>query len=242
MRFDMSNYQSNKDIPNLIGSLETGSPGLLAKAVRQNPYGVLLLDEIEKANKDLLNIFLTILDEGYFTDGFGKRVDCKNLAIIATSNAGSDIIFSQLEVMGVPNQGSHQRAEFFQPAAGSSTGGKDEGQAPSQHIVNYLVEKKIFSPEFINRFDAVVSFNPLDLNSAKQVGQKMIKKISDDIYSLHKIKLTVSNEFLNELISKGYDQKFGARNLERLIRDQIEDRIAKLVLEEKTKSGDTIQL
>src|SRR5690606_2723419 len=89
IRFDMSLYQSKDDIPKLLGSIETLNPGLLTNAIRENPYGVLLLDEMEKAHPDLLNIFLTVLDEGYFTDGYGQNVDCKNLVIIATSNAGA---------------------------------------------------------------------------------------------------------------------------------------------------------
>lgn len=217
VRFDMSNFQSTDDIPKLIGSLDTGNPGLLAKAIRENPYGVLLLDEIEKANKDLLNIFLTMLDEGYFTDGFGKRVDCKNLAIIATSNAGSDRLF--LNPQGSREQNSNP-----------------EG------LINYLIEQKTFSPEFLNRFDEVITFNSLDRNSVKEIGRRMIQRISEDIYVLHKVKLTVSGEYLNDLINRGYDQKFGARNLERLLRDQIEDKIAKLVLEDKAKPGQSINL
>ena len=216
-RFDMSNYQSTADIPKLIGSLDTGNPGLLAKAIRESPYGVLLLDEIEKANKDLINIFLTVLDEAYFTDGFGKRIDCKNLVIIATSNAGSDLLF-------INPQGS--RGQYSNP----------EG------LINYLIEQKIFSPEFLNRFDAVIAYNPLGPDSAKQIAQKMIQKISEDIYNLHKVKLNISDTFLSELIKKGYDEKFGARNLERLLRDEVEDKIAKLVLEGTTKEGETINL
>ena len=216
-RFDMSNYQSTDDIPKLIGSLDTGNPGLLAKAIRESPYGVLLLDEIEKANKDLINIFLTVLDEAYFTDGFGKRVDCKNLVIIATSNAGSEHIYKLIATDSVD---------------------KDV----NKDLVNYLIEQKIFAPEFLNRFDAVIAYNPLDPDSAKQIAQKMIQKISGDIYTLHKVKLNISDTFLTELIKKGYDEKFGARNLERLLRDEVEDKIAKLVLEGKTKEGEIITL
>jgi len=96
IRFDMSEYQSKSDILRLIGDVSTGYPGLMTQAIREQPFGVLLLDEIEKADKDLLNIFLTILDEGYFTYGAGKRVDCKNLVIIATSNAGSDLLINPI--------------------------------------------------------------------------------------------------------------------------------------------------
>lgn len=208
-RFDMSLYQSKNDIDNLIGSLDTSHPGLLAKAVRENPYGVLLLDEIEKADKDLINIFLTVLDEGYFTDGFGKRVDCKNLVIIATSNAGSDIIYQQ---------------------------------KADANLINFLVEKKIFSPEFLNRFDGVITYLPLTETSIVEIARKMINKISDDIYKLYRVKLTVSDQFLKQIIEKGYDPKFGARNMERIIRKEIEDQVARLILENKAKEEEVINL
>ncbi|OGK41760.1 hypothetical protein A3A46_00785 [Candidatus Roizmanbacteria bacterium RIFCSPLOWO2_01_FULL_37_13] len=227
LRFDMSNYQSTSDIPKLIGSLDTGNPGLLAKAIRESPFGVLLLDEIEKANKDLLNIFLTVLDEGYFTDGFGKRVDCKNLVIIATSNAGSDFIYTRQQ---------DRTSEVEEERSDGKTSEVNKG------LVDYLIEQKIFSPEFLNRFDAVISYNPLDPDSAKQIAQKMVKKISEDVFNIHKVKLNVTNMFLSDLVNKGYDEKFGARNLERLIRDEIEDKIAKLILEGKVKEGETIEL
>lgn len=95
IRVDMSSYQRPEDVPQLIGSMDTQTPGLLPEKIRELPYGVLLLDEIEKAHKDLANLFLTLLDEGYFMDGYGKIVDCKHLIIIATSNAGSDKLFKK---------------------------------------------------------------------------------------------------------------------------------------------------
>ena len=172
---------------------------------------------MKKANKDLVNIFLTVFDEGYFTDGFGQRVDCKNLVIIATSNAGSDFL-------------------YLHPQGTQSTNTHSEG------VIDYLVEQKIFTPEFLNRFDAVISYNALDQDSARKIAGKMIQKISEDVYNLHKVKLSVSDALLNELIEKGYDEKFGARNLERLLRDEIEDKIAKLILEGKVNEGQTINL
>lgn len=198
-RFDMSLYQSKEDIPKLIGSTETGNPGLMASKIRENPYGVLLLDEIEKANSDLLNIFLTILDEGYFTDGFGKRVDCKNLIIVATSNSGSVLLTQQN-----PTQ-------------------KD--------FINYLVQNQLFSPEFLNRFDGVILYKSLNSSSAQDIARKLVDKIAEDIYALHKIKIDVSDETLKNLAQKNYDPQFGARDMERLIRAEIEDKVAKLVLE-----------
>ena len=98
IRFDMSNFQTKEDIKKLIGDITTDAPGLLSLAIEKHVSGVLLLDEIEKANKDLINIFLSVLDEGYFTDGFGKKVDCKNLIIIATSNATSGELLNKNEL------------------------------------------------------------------------------------------------------------------------------------------------
>lgn len=189
IRFDMSNYQSKYDIPKLIGDINTGEPGLLTSAIREQPYGVLLLDELEKADKNLLNIFLTIIDEGYFTDGFGRRVDCKNLVIIATSNAKSE---------------------------------------------------KDFPPEFINRFDGVITFNQLTKNALRLIAQKVLDQIIFDIYQLYKIKVKIKEETINSLIEKGYSLEYGARNLERVIRDEIEDKIAQLIFSDKIKENQII--
>jgi len=209
IRFDMSNYQSKFDIPKLIGDITTNNPGLLSRAIREHPYGVLLLDEIEKADHDLLNIFLTILDEGYFTDGFGRRVDCKNLIIIATSNAASEAIYKNPNLPNIPN---------------------------------YLIEHEIFSPEFLNRFDGVIVYQPLTQPSLFLIAKKMIETISKDIYALYKVYIKVSEASINQLIEKAYDPRFGARNLERTIRTQIEDTLAKIILEKPVKEGEIISL
>ena len=191
IRFDMSNYQSKYDIPKLIGDMNSSEPGLLAKAIREKPYGVLLLDEIEKADKDLLNIFLTVIDEGYLTDGFGRLVDCKNLVIVATSNAK---------------------------------------------------EIETFPPEFLNRFDGVVTFNQLSPKTLRLIADKILDDLSKDVFELHKVKIKINEQTINSLIEKGYDTRYGARNMERTIRDEVEDKVAKLILEEKVKPGETIEL
>lgn len=211
IRFDMSLYQSKSDIPKLIGDNRYAEPGLLSSAIRENPYGVLLLDEIEKADRDLLNIFLTVIDEGYFTDGAGKRVDCKNLIVIATSNAASDFIYKN-----------------------NSMG--------NQKIIDYLVENRIFSPEFLNRFDGVIAYKPLSEKSLKIIANKMLQTIASDIKSLYKINIEVSEQTLSDLVKKGYDPRFGARNLERVIRDNIEDKISKIILKGKVNEKEIIRL
>lgn len=210
LRFDMSEFQSKYDIPKLIGGND--HPGLLTSAIRNQSYGLLLLDEIEKADKDLINIFLTIIDEGYFIDGTGKKVDCKNLIIIATSNAGSDLLYSQISPM------SHTS------------------------LIDYLVEKKIFSPEFLNRFDGVIAFESLNQESIKILAKKTVEKISIEVFKLYKIKIFVSEKTIEYISKKGFDPRYGARNMERVIRDEIEDKVAILILEDKAKSGDKINL
>jgi len=209
LRFDMSLYQTKEDIDNLIGSIDTGNPGLLTKTIREQPYGVLLLDELEKADKNLVNIFLTLLDEGYLTDGFGKKVDGKNLVIIATSNAGADFIYSQ----------NH-----------------------SFNLIDELINRQIFSPEFLNRFDGVVVFKPLSTQSIFDLGKKMVEKIKQDLYQLYQVKIKINENLLIKIIKENYNEKFGARNLERILREKIEDRLAKIILSKKTKEEELIEI
>lgn len=214
IRLDMSLYQSKEDISSLIGSGETKNPGLMTQAIRDNPYSVLLLDEIEKAHKDLLNIFLTILDEGYITDGFGKKVDCKNLMIICTSNAGSDFIFEKA---------------------------KNNVTLSSEEMINQLVSKSFFSPEFINRFDGVIVFEPLTEDALLAIAKRIIARINENYQKLHKVQVVVQDQFLKDLVQQGYSREFGARNLERVISQEIESEVAKKVLEGEAKAGDIVK-
>lgn len=212
IRFDMSNYQSKEQIPQLIGSGEDGNVGLLTKALHIKPYGVLLLDEIEKADKSLINIFLTILDEGYFTDGSGKTVNCKNFVIVATSNAGTAKLYSQ-----------------------SATPAKESMMA-------YLIEQHVFEPEFLNRFDEIILFNKLDKTNAIIIAEKMLKSIAEQLYSIYKIRVSVNQNTLGGLVDKHYHPLFGARDLERLLRKEVEDKISKLLLEQKVQEGEIVTL
>lgn len=220
IRFDMSLYQNKQDIAKLVGSIETLNPGLLTNAIRENPYAVLLIDEIEKANKDLLNIFLTILDEGYFTDGYGQRVDCKNLIIIATSNAGA------LEM---------QQALVKQALQ------QDEAAATNA-LMNFLIERGLFTPEFLNRFDGIIAYQPLGDQTALMLAKQIIAKISEEIYAMHRVHIAVSEETIKQLIEKGYNAQFGVRNLERVMRQHLEDKVARMILEGHTQPEQVITL
>ncbi len=234
-RFDMALFQSKDDIKTLVGSLESGLPGLLTQAIREKPFAVLLLDELEKAHPDLINIFLTVLDEGYFTDGFGKRVDCKNLIIIATSNAGADYIYKQQTVLS-------KLTSVISSEDLPKEDKIEKSQTASINLIDYLIQNKVYSPEFLNRFDGVVVYDPISDKALLQLAKKMAISIRDTIYSLYKIKIVVTDETLLEIIKKYYNPAFGARNLDHVVTKEIEDKIAVLLLENKIAEGAVIPL
>jgi ATP-dependent Clp protease ATP-binding subunit ClpA len=215
VRFDMSTYQSKDDIPKLIGDSTTGAAGLLTTAIAEHPYGVLLLDELEKAHKDLFNLLLTVLDEGYITDGFGKIIDCKSLMVIATSNAGVEFLYSA----------------------------QNAGQVvQSNALIEALIQGKYFAPEFLNRFDGVVAFNPITKESALKIATIMVNDVIANIKELHNITVTISTDTLQRVIAANFNPMYGARNLDHALRLHIEDVIAKKFLDGSVKSGDTISL
>jgi len=136
IRLDMSEYQNTTSLPRLIGSPQGRTPGLLTEAVRHKPFSLLLLDEIEKAHKDILNVFLQVMEDGRLTDALGRTVDFTNLILVATSNAGTSFIQDQIHA------------------------GKHIDEFKDQLIKTEI--RPIFSPEFINRFDGTVVFKPLN--------------------------------------------------------------------------------
>ena len=218
LRFDMSQYQNKTDIDKLIGSSTSGDPGLMTTAIRNNKFGVLLLDELEKANHNLLNIFLTMLDEGYYTDDWGRKVDCKNLIIIAKSNAGSDFLFELSKNPKINKNQYHEK------------------------IIDYLIKKKIYSPEFLNRFDNIIVFNPLTKQATYHVAKQIVSDLSEEIGTRSNITINVSDEYLKQLVDKSFNEKFGARNMQRVITDDIENQVSMAILENKVKSGSNLTL
>jgi len=210
LRFDMSEYQLKQDVVKLIGSPENQEPGLLSITIREHPFGVLLLDELEKSISDLLNIFLTILDEGYFFDGAGRRIDCKNLIIIATSNAGSDY-FYQLDY--------HLEAH---------------------NLIEMLIKKNLFPAEFLNRFDAIFLFDHLSHEDLILISEKIVNQLKSDLFNLYKINILVDKNYLKKIINENVDIRFGARDLARVIRESIEKKIVDLILKNKLKEKETV--
>lgn len=213
VRLDMSEYQGEDSLNRLIGNLNTQTPGYLASLIRDNPFGLLLIDEFEKAAQSVHNLFLQILDEGFLTDAFGKKVSFDNVIIIATSNAAAEFI----------------REEVTKGATDLS-----------KKLVDYVLEKSLFSPELINRFDAVVVYHPLTFDQVTQVTKLMLSDLAKRLKETKNITLEITDELAQKVASAGYDPQFGARPIRRLIADKIEDEIAKMIIDEKVKNGDKI--
>lgn len=225
IRFDMSEYTDKISITKLIGATagyvgyEEG--GILTERVKRNPYSVLLFDEIEKAHKDVYNILLQILDEGYLTDSFNSKIDFKNTIIVLTSNAGS------------------RMASEFGGGIGFSSITNDaiSTENNTKAIIDKEI-KKIFSPEFINRIDCIVNFKPLNEESIEKILDIEISKLRTRISKLG-ITFEISDTAKSFIISKSYDAKYGARPLKRGLRKYVEDVVTEYILEleEETYNG-----
>ncbi len=207
VRFDMSEYSGADGLARLIG--QNNSSGLLADAIRERHYGVLLLDEFEKASKEVHNLFLQILDEGFFSDSTGKHVNLRNMIIVATSNAGSAFIISQ-------------------------TG--EDLQKNKPDIINQIISQGIFRPELLNRFDGVILFESLNQEQVGKVIQLMLKDLSHRLEEKG-VEILVTDELVQYLMSHGTDARFGARPLNRLIADVIEEKIAEGLISGNIMSG-----
>lgn len=203
-RFDMSQYQGEEGLQRLIGNSQTNRPGELTQSLADHPFSVLLLDEIEKAPQMILNLFLTLIDEGYITDASGKKFSAKEQIIIGTSNAGALFIKDHSE-KGTPTE---------EISAG---------------LIDFIQEQKIFSPEFLNRFDSVVVFRPLTKDELKLVTKKLLASLSKRLTE-KKITVEFTNETVEKIVTEGYDPAFGARSIKRFIQDVVEDEISKKLL------------
>ena len=216
IRFDMSEYQGDDALERAIGSPQTGDPGLFSKAIREDPFSLLLLDEIEKSHPNVLNLYLTMLDEGYFTDAFGKRVDCRNLIIIGTSNAGTELIRQRI----------------------------DEGiniEDINREALDYVQRQGIFTPEFLNRFDAAVIFRPLSMDHLLQIAELMLKNLNKRL-APKEIAVKITPDLLKRIAELGYNPAFGARPMNRVIQDKIEDHLAQKLLRGELKKGEEIEV
>lgn len=215
-RLDMSEYSGADALEKLIGTFENTKPGVLSSMLREHPYGVLLLDEFEKTIPEVMNLFLQILDEGFFSDMSGKKVNARNLLIIATSNAGSDLIWESVKH---GDNLSHAR----------------------DLIIDAIVKARIFKPELINRFDGVIIFHPLATEQLSKIATLQLEKLKSRLGE-RGINLSVTPDLVNYVVRFGSDPKFGARPMNRAIQDKVEQVIAEKMIRGDIRPGSTVEL
>lgn len=224
IRLDMSEYMDQIASSKLIGSApgyvgyEEG--GQLSEKVRRHPYSVVLLDEVEKAHPDVFNLLLQVLDEGFLTDSKGRKVDFRNTIIIMTSNLGS-------------------RSLFDSKAVGFNADKADPAKARSAKVEKAI--KQFFRPEFLNRIDETIIFDELDKKQLRNIVTLLTHKL---VVRLQKkgIELKLSRAALDQIVRDGYDPENGARPLRRAIQNDIEDKIAEMLIVGEVKSGDTLKI
>ncbi|MGE4338894.1 MAG: AAA family ATPase, partial [Pigmentiphaga sp.] len=216
VRIDMSEFMEKHSVARLIGAppgyVGYEEGGYLTEAVRRKPYSVILLDEVEKAHPDVFNVLLQVLDDGRLTDGQGRTVDFRNTVIVMTSNLGSHHIQNMV------------------------------GQ--SYEAIKEVVWEDVrshFRPEFLNRIDEVVVFHALDSKHIASIAHIQLKRLQERL-AQHDMTLDVSDEALAQVAKAGFDPVFGARPLKRAIQQEIENPVARLILEGKFGEKDTIQV
>ncbi len=223
-RIDMSEYQERHSVSRLIGAppgyIGYDEGGQLTEAVRHKPYSVVLLDEIEKAHPDVFNILLQVLDEGRLTDNKGRTVNFRNVIIIMTSNLGSDVIRDRMETWN--NEMPDNEKEILR---------KDI----------FLLLKRSLRPEFLNRVDEIVIFEPLTMAQIKEIARIQLNIIISMLEN-HGFKLVVEDEAVNLLAEKGYDPQLGARPIKRLIQKEIVNELSKEVISGKLSKDSVITI
>jgi len=217
-RLDMSEYMEKHSVSKIIGAppgyLGFESGGQLTEAVRKNPYSLILLDEIEKAHKDILDILLQVLDDGIITDGQGRTINFKNSIIVLTSNLGSQSI-NDLSVR------------------------KEDTNEIKKVVDNEI--KKFFKPEFLNRLDEIVIFNNLELNDIKEIAKIQLQYLEKRLNKKN-LKFKITDEAINQLVENSFDHAYGARPLKRIIQKQIETKISNNILNNHYLNKDEINI
>tara|TARA_Y100000780_G_C13630604_1_gene396355 strand:+ start:87 stop:1136 length:1050 start_codon:yes stop_codon:yes gene_type:complete len=220
LRYDMSEYMEKHSVARLIGAppgyvgFEQG--GLLVDALRSHPYAVVLLDEIEKAHQDLLNILLQVMDHATLTDSTGRKADFRQVVLIMTSNAGS------------------------REMSASAIGFSGERSKAGRGRIKAAIER-IFSPEFRNRLDTVVTFSALTPDVMEMIVEKFILQLEAQLAE-RRVAITLETGARQWLATKGYDPVYGARPLARVIQAEVRDRLTEEILFGKLETGGTVQI
>ncbi|TID21378.1 heat shock protein 78 [Venturia nashicola] len=227
VRFDMSEFQEKHTVSRLIGSpagyVGYEDAGQLTEAVRRKPYAVLLFDEFEKGHRDISALLLQVLDEGYLTDAQGHKVDFRNTIIVLTSNLGADVILGEDPLF------SHQQSE--DPATLSPA-----IKEKVMDIVNHS-----YPPEFLNRIDEFILFNRLSKDALRDIVDIRLKELQGRLDE-RRIILNVSDEVKTWLCERGYDPRFGARPLNRLIAKEVGNSLADGIIRGAVKGGETVSV
>ncbi|MGD6932642.1 MAG: ATP-dependent chaperone ClpB [Candidatus Bathyarchaeia archaeon] len=222
VRIDMSEYQERHTVSRLVGAppgyVGYEESGQLTEAVRRKPYSVVLLDEIEKAHPDVFNILLQVLDDGRLTDNKGRTVDFKNTIIIMTSNIGSHIIQENLEKITKEN-----RQEILDKT--------------KEQVFDLL--KKSIKPEFLNRIDEVIMFQPLTQDEIRKIVQNQLGGVQK-MLEKNGINMTVTDKAVDFIAKIGFDPQFGARPIKRVIQKEVLNELSKMILAEKVDRNATI--
>ena len=227
VRIDMSEYMEKHSVSKIIGSppgyvgFEEG--GQLSEKIRRHPYSVILFDEIEKAHPDVFHILLQILDEGRLTDAQGKTVDFRNTVIVMTSNAGAERI--------------------VEPKSLGFTAAND-AEADYQRMKGNVMEevKRLFRPEFLNRIDEIIVFHSLTRDDISRILDLQLADIERRLSDTHRLTIVLEESARNYFIGKGYQPKYGARPLKRLLQNDLEDLLAEEILKGSIRDGDTVSV
>lgn len=198
VRFDMSEFA--------LSTSELAFINRITLSIEENPFCLLFLDELEKADRTIWNTLLQVLDEGRLTTSIGQTVSFKNAIIIATSNAGTALIESHLETT-------------------------------KNTLMQFLIEERIFSPEFLNRFDDIILFHPLSVEDAYAVTHLLLHDLNERLLNEHNVMVEITDQLVQDLVAKGFDQKNGARALRRAIQDSVENSVADAILRGQAISG-----
>ncbi|SPC14434.1 ATP-dependent Clp protease ATP-binding subunit [Cupriavidus taiwanensis] len=222
IRIDMSEYMERHAVARLIGAppgyVGYDEGGQLTERVRRQPYSVILLDEIEKAHPDVYNVLLQVFDDGRLTDGKGRVVDFSNTVIIATSNLGAPIIMENLE---------------------KSEASRMDDKALREALMKVL--KGHFRPEFLNRIDDIIVFHALSRENIRAIVQIQLERVARTA-AAQDIAVRFDAALIDHLVEVGYQPEFGARELRRQIRQQVETALARQILGDKLKSGDSVEV
>ena len=224
IRIDMSEYMEKHSVSKMSGTapgyVGYDKGGDLTEKVRRNPYSLVLLDEIEKAHPDVLNTFLQAFDDGHMTDGKGRKVNFKNTIIIMTSNLGA--VKSQENKIGFGSESKESKKQKLESVA------KDAA-------------KKHFTPEFLNRIDKIVVFNPLEKEDITKILNLEIEKVKT-LLTDRNIKLRVGQKVKDKVIEEGYSENYGARPLKRAVETIIKDKVTDYLIENDVVENSTISL